>query len=461
MQHHQLGLLDSLKMESSRNHSSKQINMLQAKPRSSKVSSSRGSSVEAERIANEELESSPCTDGGDVSTRDFHIEVGSDDGNLYDVRSQHDLPTHSAESTGVPFLHCGAQFGTDRSDPATHADIFTADVSASDTTMGSSGDASDVHEDQLGTFGLGPSTGAEGCLRHASVEDHHSQGFREIMLDSPSHAKHSFATQPSTGLPTNEGLCPNIIVLDEQGRPTLPAAGSFHDWPSDNLETPTHVVHNAQALAHAFYAQWLSRLAASPGVYARCAAYTPDYLFGIGLWTLQDCYRGAMPSSFERLLALMLVAFAFYNEKHQDRSCDCVGFARDIYRWHKALSEFSERNLFVVAWHRLWCPRECHKDVMAGSGLSNTSSYGPPSSIRDAMGAPAEEARCLLPPTESMEYTIAGEQGINSMARMIMGGLVMAGCSSFLDGMSSPYTGFDSRLTPSQLYNMHPSTRGI
>jgi len=344
---------------------------------------------------------------------------------FYDSGLQQDSDIRCEGPTNVAFLYFGAQFDTEASDAAGQADGVEATTSAlAAITPDACHDALGFDSESLVSSGNNTLMIAMKYLDVTPDEDQIQEAT-------------GFGSQPSAGLPTYDYQRPRIIVVDQEGRTVIPVADDLHrSLLNGELITPAAIVKDVYGLAQAFYGQWMPKLASAHELYAKCAAFTPGLLFRTGLQTLRSCYRGILPTMFEELFALMLVAFAFSHVIYKDGlSCYWDGFSQDVYRWHHAMSYNAETSLFVMAWHRLWCPQASREVSREGTGSSNAILLTSSSVTRldsDLSDGVPQYVLGLSDPSPRQQSLGQGE---NNLVKVLMGGMAIDGCSRFLDGM--------------------------
>lgn len=226
---------------------------------------------------------------------------------------------------------------------------------------------------------------------------------------------------------------PGIIVNDPLGRPSIPLADDFHfTLLEDEDTTPQTLVEQTFKLVDSLNKLWLLELDSDQDLYIKCSMNPSEILFELGVQTLQRCYCGTLPSSFDALFAFMHVAFAFSRIMHGDGgSYYWDGFSQDAYCWHYTISDPEEANLFARVWHRLWRPRATMEIYVQDNNTSNAALLTP---------SFAAESRSIFSMPEALSH--ASNLGVIDRSHVVMpgalmSGMVIKGCSGFLDSKIS------------------------
>lgn len=193
-------------------------------------------------------------------------------------------------------------------------------------------------------------------------------------------------------LPLYEYQRPSIALIDPVGRTIRPMADDLYCFMlGDDSMTTTSLVEQVREILHGLSREWMGKLRSTPDLYTRCMPLSTCRLLETGIRALQQCFSGALPSSFEDLFALIHVAFAFsIVVNRDDDSYYWDGFYSDLHYWHHTVRD-SEISLFGKVWDRLWCPRSSNNHLFKN------------------------------PPRGDLYETL-------------MEGLVIKGCANFLDG---------------------------
>ena len=244
-------------------------------------------------------------------------------------------------------------------------------------------------------------------------------------------SSNSDAVQDNAELLTYTYKRPCIFVDDDQGQPTMPIADDLYFYsPYDASITPNALVQSAYKLSVTFNKQWTVRLASDFDLITKCTELSTKIQFYLGTNVLRRCFSGTLPSTFKELYAMVYVAFAFSHTIHRDaESCYWDAFSRDVYQWRLALTTQPDIETFVQVWHRLWCPQrfcgpspqndnlpsEYYMAINSSLGLGVTSSAGHPAVSQQS---------------SSLRFSYTGQDGLRDD---LMGGIVIKGCSRFLD----------------------------
>ena len=87
--------------------------------------------------------------------------------------------------------------------------------------------------------------------------------------------------------------------------------------------------------------------------------YTTDILFETGLRTLKQIYEGVLPRTFDEVFSMMHVVFASaWILHHNDASYPWDNLFHHMTRWHRAIVDNVEKDLFLAVVNVLWLPPE-------------------------------------------------------------------------------------------------------
>jgi len=344
-----------------------------------------------------------------------------------------EVPSSSSSAVGdrfnMPLLFCGAQFDTAL--PESTEDPELEDLIAS----------MDTHRDNT-CFKGSPTMSSEvdnataSIIRTESAVDE-SLLFQDATPPKCSRVDDSHEPRSGTKLPTYEYERPCIVVHDEEGRPVLPVADDLTPFSvCDDSVTPSAIIENTYLLVKILNTQWIPRLASDDKLHEQCKALPVETLFDVGVKTLRKVYLGILPGTFQDLFALMHIAFAFSLIIYRDgNSCYWDGFSRDVYWWHQALgSTTKEAHLFVQVWHLLWCPQVSRRQGVHEDGFHDTgqSRASPATSNGSTCAEPISS--CLNPERfPNPNHDTLGHPSQQEPHDMLMDGMVIKGCSRFLD----------------------------
>ena len=239
----------------------------------------------------------------------------------------------------------------------------------------------------------------------------------------------SFNPEP----PSFDHQRPSILVRDDQGCFIVPAADDAHSViPKDDSTTPKDLVVQMSHYVAVMNATWMRRLGPGSVLYEQCSVYSPSFLIELGLGSLELCYRQQnLPIKFAELFSLLHIAFAFSHIVHKDSdSYHWDGFSQDIYQWRLALQDSAEVDLFVEVWRKLWCPHLSSNLCSIPDGLAR-SALQQSSAIREYESDISGRAR-----GHGMSVRADSRHPSDqiSLCRLLTGGLVIEGCSRYLDG---------------------------
>ena len=243
-----------------------------------------------------------------------------------------------------------------------------------------------------------------------------------------------FSVESRHDLPLFDYQRPIILLSDPTGRTTAPVADdSYGTLLGDDSLTPTSLVEQVLDILHALNEAWMQKLASTQDLYRHCQQFSTCSLFEKGIRTLQQCFLGTLPTSFEEIFGLMHIAFAFSLVINKDGgSYYWDGFSSDLRRWHHTMKD-SEIGLFARVWDRLWCPQASAQSTTAvkDSIYLNTVPRAPFASLHAL-----DSKSYSTSPTSSNESTNTSNMNTRQcdLYSIIIDGMVIKGCSNFLDG---------------------------
>ena len=104
--------------------------------------------------------------------------------------------------------------------------------------------------------------------------------------------------------------------------------------------------------------EWIRRLVLGTNVPQILPEQYATSLFELGIRALRNYFRGATPSSFQDIFALMHVAVAFsYIVRKDDQALPWDNFLEEAYQWQHLLCDVMEKRAFIKVMNRLCHPQ--------------------------------------------------------------------------------------------------------
>ena len=257
-------------------------------------------------------------------------------------------------------------------------------------------------------------------------------GFRSWYKDQVASSQRQ---NQDLGLPN--GQRPSIVVRNPSGFITTPVADDLRGLRFD--EELTKSVRASELILRFWDAlldlnnEWMQKLFPDPDLHGHCSRLSLWALFNAGIRTLQDVYSGKLPTYFTDLFGFMHIAFAFsrvINDDYDSYYWD--GFHSDIYLWHHGLSNPGDLSLFARLWDRLGCPRPAVQARSPTNELLYTTLPAPPYEFFSTSDI---QERTLAPGVcDSLAYASFTGVTREALLNTLMEGMVIKGCSSFLNG---------------------------
>ncbi len=233
------------------------------------------------------------------------------------------------------------------------------------------------------------------------------------------------------------GQRPSIVVRNPSGFITTPVADDLHTLRLGeefaNCERSQELIVRLWEVVLNLNKEWMKKLVLRPGLYRYCSKLSTWALFNVGIRTLQDVYSGVLPSSFMEIFGFMHIAFAFSRVINEDRdSYYWDGFYSDIYLWHHSLSNPEDLILFAQVRDRLWCPRPAAQALIPTTKLLHNSL----TTTSHELFSTSETQRNTLAPGSCDSLTYPSFIGLtrDGLLNTLMEGMVVRGCSNFLNG---------------------------
>ena len=240
-------------------------------------------------------------------------------------------------------------------------------------------------------------------------------------------------------LPTFDYQRPCIIVYDDQGRATVPVADDVNpQMKHDDLLSLDILIKDIHWLVDGLNSQWMVKLGPEHEIFEIYKGLSTGTLFDIGVETLRRCYTSGFPDTFREIFALMHVAFAFSHIIFKDgSSCYWDGFSHDVYWWYLALPNPTEASLFLRVWHRLWCSQATSSVPSQDNCLFNAEAHATFAGRPPCPHAPPLHA---VPEThKNVNVKSWRDPKQRAFKEILMGGMVIGGCSRFLDREIAPH----------------------
>ena len=242
---------------------------------------------------------------------------------------------------------------------------------------------------------------------------------------------------PDQGFEVPNGQRPSIIVRNPNGLITTPVADGLSAFrlgeKSAKFMKSQELVRRVCEAVHNLSKQWMQKLVSLHEIYGYCSKLSTWTLFNVGIRTLQGVYNGELPKSFTEIFGLMHVAFAFsrvINEDYDSYYWD--GYYSDIYLWHHSLSNAEDLLLFARVWDRLWCPRPAAQAITS----TNVLHHNPLNVSPQGLFPTSDIQRQSLALSSSDSLTFPSFIGVtrDALVNTLKEGMVMKGCSDFLNG---------------------------
>lgn len=237
-------------------------------------------------------------------------------------------------------------------------------------------------------------------------------------------------------LPPPDKQRPSILVHDTLGRVTTPVADEDDRLlVRDSSETPLILSRHVRDRVYAFNEEWMPKMSSIPELRIHCRAVSPLSTYESGVDALQSCFRGALPTTFEAVFAMMHISFAFSSVMHQnDESCYWDAFSVHVLEWYHAISNIAEACLFVRVWNKLWRPPAYAQLILprehASQSPLTTFSYISSAILRYPTLAAGHPSSDLMDDDAGGVLT---DQKSREVFSMLMDGMVIKGCSRFFD----------------------------
>ena len=233
------------------------------------------------------------------------------------------------------------------------------------------------------------------------------------------------------------GQRPSIVVRNASGFITTPVADDLHGLRlgeefTKSIRSRELILRLRDVLLN-LNNEWMQKLVPLPDLHGYCSKLSTWALFNVGIRTLQDMYSGKLPNSFADIFGFMHVAFAFSRVINED--CDSYywdGFHSDIYPWHHSLSNPEDLIRFAQVRDRLWCPRPAVQAPIQTNKLLYTSLPAP---TYELFSISDDQKHTLAPGSYgSLAYSSFTGVTREGLLNTLMEGMVIKGCSNFLNG---------------------------
>lgn len=125
----------------------------------------------------------------------------------------------------------------------------------------------------------------------------------------------------------------------------------------DHLSTQS-LVEDLRSFLRFLSGYWMTQLRSALGNRVPLM-YTADLLFETGHRTLKQIYEGVLPRTFDEVFSMMHVVFASAWILHNnDASYPWDNLFHHMARWHRAIVDNVEKDLFLAVVNVLWSPPE-------------------------------------------------------------------------------------------------------
>lgn len=230
-------------------------------------------------------------------------------------------------------------------------------------------------------------------------------------------------------------LTPGISV------PPLPAYNTVESSRSEETSKSHAHIAGLCDVVRALSEKWIGRLALSTNIPQLYPEQYSHALFELGIRALRNCFRGATPSSFQDIFALMHVAMASTYVVHKDdHAYSWNTFLEEACQWQHLLPDVIEKETFVRVMGRLCHPQECTTSASFNVGFA----------IDDVL-LPAEHATLIrligqlsftgvdVPSQEEgdkiQQHSGTHKEQVRSSG-ISQSNVIIKGCADFLDGKS-------------------------
>ena len=332
------------------------------------------------------------------------------------------MPLSDILLTSSPLLELGAQFPEiELHQPASVDDVCEEDILASYTTDAESNaanQASSVSGDTLQRLNMSHSSGCQMELDTENVAADEQIG---VIEPEEQNAKAACSDH-----------IPSILISDHTAQSTSNAGNSFPEILSMTAES---IATHAYDVFVYFNKRWAEKLRAAPSLHIMCMTQTPQSLFTFSARTLQNLYNNILPETFDQVFALMHIAFVFQHVIDvQIHSHDWTNFCHDVYLWQQQLSDPHEAELFDKVWYRQWSPRVSMEiSLFKNSNVVTSDVVNSPQEISELA---TQSNYSGLQDYHSWRHHPSklpfGKTSFDKLSK----GMVVQGCSRFLDGSS-------------------------
>ena len=169
-------------------------------------------------------------------------------------------------------------------------------------------------------------------------------------------------------------------------------------------------IEELRDLVHIINIEWLIRLESATDFRVPYRDYYIPSLFETGIQVLQRCYRNILPTNFKEVFAMMHIACGVFYIRHGSNTCyGWGGLFQDFLQWQYAMREEHDIHLLIAVTNQLWRPG------------CMTLSRGATVSPIDPLGS---------------KVTIKPQSA--HLVDSFRNGMIIKGCSEFLDGKSPP-----------------------
>lgn len=237
----------------------------------------------------------------------------------------------------------------------------------------------------LAPIGVDLGTDVDGSADCSLVSPLSAFGMRQdySTINEPINVSHSLSPHSSFGMGNSKqddqsdgSLSPR--APSESSEPcktplqTFEASGDL--FSHENLSTQS-LVQDLRSSIRFFSDHWLIRLRSALGNIVVPFLPTTDTLFEIGHRALKQIYEGVLPCTFAEVFSMMHIVIASaYILHHSDASFAWDNLIHHVTRWHRAIIDSVEKDLFLNVANVLWSPPEFLKTF----NLANSYLYHVP-----------------------------------------------------------------------------------
>lgn len=241
------------------------------------------------------------------------------------------------------------------------------------------------------------------------------------------------------------GLSGSEISLGSSAKfgPYSPVQEEFHFVSEDSQ------IRDFRELVTGLHGHWLQEIRSTPGLpFVKTTIYGLSS-FEAGLRTLQQCFRGSLPSTLESILSLMQLAFACaYALRCNLLSHHWLDLFSDVLEWRHNIPAKEDRCLFVRIGCLLWAPKEGQPGLQLPSLIPQGAAISPnvpqlpclagaegPSEMEIDQGAGSTSVQPGVSLSPIQDCSARGTQGFRTSST----GAVVKMCTQYLHSKWHPF----------------------